>query len=90
VLREYDQVCGQLGRNSERSRSSFTKKCRCRVRIDLLRRLSVWRSLGAVSISDYGSEYCVNRGKNRIEFTPEFVLAKMPRDLHEQKVLKAA
>ena len=52
--------------------------------------LSVWRSLGAVYISDYGPEYCVNRGKSRIEFTPEFVHALMPRDLHEQKVLKAA
>jgi hypothetical protein len=52
--------------------------------------LSVWRSLGAVSISDYDPEYCVNRGKSRIEFTPEFVRASMPRDLHEQKVLKAA
>jgi hypothetical protein len=37
VLREYDEVRGQLCRDSERSRSSFTKKCRCRVRIDLLR-----------------------------------------------------
>jgi len=52
--------------------------------------LSVWRSLGAVSISDYGSEYCVNRGRSRIEFTPEFVRALMPRDLREEKVLKAA
>jgi hypothetical protein len=52
--------------------------------------LSVWRSLGAVSISDYDPEYCVNHDKSRIEFTPEFVRALMPRDLHEQKVLKAA
>ena len=34
---------------------------------------SVWRSFGVVSISDYGSEYCGNRGKSHIEFTPEFV-----------------
>jgi hypothetical protein len=37
VLRECDEVRGQLCRDSERSRSSFTKKYRCRLRIDLLR-----------------------------------------------------
>jgi hypothetical protein len=90
VLRECDEVRGQLCRDSERSRSSFTKKCRSRLRIDLLRSLSVWRSLGAVSISDFGSEYCVNRGKSRIEFTPEFVRGRCPVICYEQKVLKAA
>jgi hypothetical protein len=37
MLREYDEVRGQLCRDSERSRSSFTKKCRCRLRIGVLR-----------------------------------------------------
>jgi hypothetical protein len=37
VLRECDEVRGQLCRDSERSRSLFTKKCRCHVRINLLR-----------------------------------------------------
>ena len=37
MVRECDEVRGQLCRDSERSRSSFTKKYRCRLRIGLLR-----------------------------------------------------
>ena len=37
MLREYDQDRGELGRHSERSRSSFTNKYLALVRIDVLR-----------------------------------------------------
>jgi len=78
MLREYDEVVGSyvgtlngVVPRLRRSAVAVYESACCGS-------LSIWRSLGAVSISDYGSECCVNHGKSRIEFTPEVVRGRCP------------